>query len=149
MSKKVTSKVQAELDAIAQREEEIKAESLRVVSELSGEHYDMPQRPTTGKSLVSGGGYHDFKKYSAYQGRYLRNHLQEEDDPKNKKKKGDIIGYIFTDGKRETIITNSFLIEKALKAINFSTEKLLYIEFLGKTEHKGKPFSRFDVIEVA
>lgn len=97
------------------------------------------------KVLVSGAVYHNFEESPIYRGVYTGD--CKDDD-------GKIIGFYFVDEEgEETIITNSFAIEKALntelegslvKDMNLPIE----ITFQGKTIVKktGKPFNRFQVV---
>lgn len=63
-------------------------------------------------------------------------------------KKGDTIGYEFlpTNSKQQVIIPNNYSIEKSMERV--VKNDLVKIEFLGKKESGGKPFSSFRITKL-
>lgn len=92
--------------------------------------------------------YHDFEKESEYYGTYVEPFLRPKDDAKDKtKKKGDTIGYVFSDAKgTRKIVGNSFLVEKYLK--DAKAGNVYGFRFLGQEKNaKGQKFNAFDIWE--
>lgn len=147
MAKKigVVQKVQEELAAAAQREAEIREESLRVIGTLANPV--KRERPADLTVVSSGAGYHDFAKEPVFEGRFVGEFLAPKDIPANRTKAGDVIGFTMRNevtGKEE-IISNSYSIKKALEDDKFNTTTLWWFEFEGKIQVKGKPFNQFFV----
>lgn len=99
------------------------------------------------KTLVSGAKFHDFEAAPEHCGTYLSPVVREKDDAVDEKKKaGDIMGYLSVDDDgEETIIGNSHQIGKAIEQMKKGDR--WYIRFIEKTMNsKQQPVNRFEVI---
>lgn len=156
MSKKKGSKSltasQEVFDAAREREKEIAGESTATdpaevndetaIAKPAAKHRERPK----GLEVVSSGAsYHKFEEEPVFEGNFVSKFLAPKDIPSNRTKKGDVIGFNFIDlatGK-ESIVSNSYSIQKALEEDGFNVNTKWWIEFEGKTIVKGKPFNRF------
>ncbi len=100
--------------------------------------------------------FHDFKLIALFIGMFTGNKLlRSEDDPKDaNKKKGDVMGYEFTDGDGMTVLVGagkaiSDIMEgdgKDLKPV--AKDQVMSFEFQGQGKTKAnKSFNRYRVLE--
>ena len=108
------------------------------------------ERPKDLEVVSSGASYHDFIKEPIFEGNFVSKFLAPKDIPSNKTKKGDVIGFNMVDAitGKESIISNSYAIQKALEESGFSKDITWWIEFEGKFQVKGKPFNRFYIAKL-
>lgn len=119
------------------------AKEAKKVEEKAG--IETPAKVSKARTLVSGAGFHDFDEQPEFEGIFSgETVIAENDDEKQGRKKGDIMGYLFEGEEGETIIGASHSITKAVEQI-VKGDRLL-IKFLGKQiKGNGKPFNRFKI----
>lgn len=95
------------------------------------------------KRLVQSLKFWNFNENPLFKGTYQEttNIVNEEED------KEPITAHIFAEEETGELyyISNSYLIEKAVKMLDESKENLLEIIFKGQDQVKGKPFNRFEI----
>lgn len=105
------------------------------------------------ETLISGADFYNFKEDGVvYIGYYTGQKSIREADKLDGKgnviaKAGDIMGYIFDNGKgEEVIIGNSHQVEKAMTEFAVQKGDKLRFEFLGETQNAaGQPVNRFKI----
>jgi len=137
-------------------EEQSNTETFQTQGTVERQNISRPQ----GEVLVSGADFWDFEEYPVFTGKFIRDVIRETDG-KNaatnpNEKAGSTMGFLFShvdlstgeETGEETIIGNSFSIEKALKDPK-AKSSVLWIEFLGKKDAKdtanGRPFNQFHI----
>jgi len=106
-------------------------------------------------TIVQNYGYHDFNEVATFEGIYQKTVILKEAGKDDKGKDTDEIeAHVFYDLNtgEGVYITTAYSINKAIDkckkdfAQEMEGENMVFnIEFLGKTEVKGKPFNQFNI----
>ncbi len=107
-------------------------------------------------TIIENLGYHDFNEVPIFQGIYDKTVMLKDEvkDNKGKVTEDRINAHVFYDLDREegVYITTAYSINKALEVATkdypeeIKANNIVFrIEFLGKTEVKGKPFNQFNI----